>query len=117
MTRTKFESLVSSLVDRTITCCKQAVKDANINPSDVKEVIVTGGMTHMPLVLLWVMHVHCIQCRPLMLLGTKSSAGFLWDISNKVGGPRHNSSHRSCHPSIHFTQYNIITAMLLYYYH
>lgn len=50
VTRAKLESLVTSLVDQTITCCKQAVKDANINPSDVKEVILTGGMTQMPLV-------------------------------------------------------------------
>jgi len=52
VTRAKLESLVSPLVERTIKCCQQALEDAKIATSDIKEVILTGGMTQMPLVLL-----------------------------------------------------------------
>lgn len=51
MTRAKFESLVSPLVEKTINCCQQALEDAKVTTSDIKEVILTGGMTQMPLVL------------------------------------------------------------------
>lgn len=48
LSRTKFESLVSSLIERTINPCKLAMKDANITGSDINEVLLVGGMTRMP---------------------------------------------------------------------
>ena len=48
LTRAKFESLVSSLIERTINPCKLAMKDANVTSSDINEVILVGGMTRMP---------------------------------------------------------------------
>lgn len=48
LTRSKFESLVNDLVEKTINPCKQALKDAGMNPSDIGEVILVGGMTRMP---------------------------------------------------------------------
>ncbi|MFW5970058.1 MAG: molecular chaperone DnaK [Halofilum sp. (in: g-proteobacteria)] len=50
MTRAKLESLVESLVNRTIEPCKTALKDAGLNASGVDEVILVGGQTRMPLV-------------------------------------------------------------------
>lgn len=50
ITRAKLESLVESLVQRTIEPCKTAVKDAGINLSDIDDVILVGGQTRMPLV-------------------------------------------------------------------
>ena len=51
MTRSKFESLVSSLIERTVAPCKQAFKDADVSTSDISEVLLVGGMTRMPKVL------------------------------------------------------------------
>ena len=50
ITRAQFESLVSDLVERTIKPCKDALKDAKLNSSDVNEVILVGGSTRIPLV-------------------------------------------------------------------
>lgn len=48
LTRAKLESLVESLVERTITPCKTALKDAGLKVSDVDDVILVGGQTRMP---------------------------------------------------------------------
>lgn len=48
LTRAKLESLVEDLIDRTEGPCRTALKDAGLNPSDVDEVILVGGMTRMP---------------------------------------------------------------------
>lgn len=50
LTRAKLESLVEDLVDRTEGPCRTALKDANLSPSDIDEVILVGGMTRMPMV-------------------------------------------------------------------
>ncbi|KAF8891845.1 heat shock protein 70 family [Infundibulicybe gibba] len=46
--RSQFESLVASLVQRTVEPCKKALSDAGVKPSDINEVILVGGMTRMP---------------------------------------------------------------------
>ena len=51
MTRAKLESLVGDLIKRTIDPCKAAMKDAGVTPSEIKEVILVGGMTRMPKVI------------------------------------------------------------------
>jgi molecular chaperone DnaK len=48
LSRSKFESLVDDLVDRTIEPCKKALKDAGLSASEITEVIMVGGMTRMP---------------------------------------------------------------------
>ena len=48
LTRAKLESLVESLVERTITPCKTALKDAGLKVSDIDDVILVGGQTRMP---------------------------------------------------------------------
>jgi len=50
MTRAKFESLVSDLVDKTVGPCQTALKDAGLTAADIDEVILVGGMTRMPMV-------------------------------------------------------------------
>ena len=50
ISRAKLESLVSDLVDRTIEPCKKALNDAGLQPGQIDEVILVGGMTRMPLV-------------------------------------------------------------------
>ena len=50
VTRPQFESLTDSLVEHTITLCKQVIEDADIPISGINEVLLVGGMTKMPLV-------------------------------------------------------------------
>ena len=50
ITRAKFESLVSELIERSIKPVEIAMKDAGLSPSDISDVILVGGQTRMPLV-------------------------------------------------------------------
>jgi molecular chaperone DnaK len=48
LTRSKLESLVDELIQRSIAPCKTALKDAGVSASDIDEIILVGGMTRMP---------------------------------------------------------------------
>ncbi len=48
LSRAKLESLVDDLIERTAGPCQTALKDAGLNPSDINEVILVGGMSRMP---------------------------------------------------------------------
>ncbi|KAL7206150.1 hypothetical protein ACSBR2_018959 [Camellia fascicularis] len=48
LTRSKFETLVNHLIERTRSPCKNCVKDAGITTKDVDEVLLVGGMTRVP---------------------------------------------------------------------
>ncbi|KPB73148.1 molecular chaperone DnaK [Pseudomonas cannabina] len=50
ISRSKLESLVEDLVQRTIAPCEMALKDAGIDRSKINDVILVGGQTRMPLV-------------------------------------------------------------------
>jgi molecular chaperone DnaK len=50
ITREQFETLVSDLVEQTIEPCQTALKDANLQPSDIHKVILVGGQTRSPIV-------------------------------------------------------------------
>ena len=48
MTRAKLEMLVGELIEKTLSPCKQALKDAGLSTKDISEVVLVGGMTRMP---------------------------------------------------------------------
>ncbi|MEX1137883.1 MAG: molecular chaperone DnaK [Bacteroidota bacterium] len=48
ITRAKFEQLVEDLIQRCIGPVERALKDAGLNPREVDEVILVGGMTRVP---------------------------------------------------------------------
>ena len=48
LTRAKLEQLVDDLIQRTVIPVKKALEDAKLNPSEIDEVILVGGMTRMP---------------------------------------------------------------------
>ena len=50
LTRSKLESLVDELAERTIGPCRTALDDANLSVGDIDDVILVGGQTRMPLV-------------------------------------------------------------------
>ncbi len=50
LNRAKFEELTAALVERTRQPCQTAIKDAELDPGDIDEVILVGGSTRMPAV-------------------------------------------------------------------
>jgi molecular chaperone DnaK len=48
LTRAKLEQLVDDLVQRSMGPVKQCLKDAGVDPKDIDEVVLVGGMTRMP---------------------------------------------------------------------
>lgn len=48
ITRAKLEQLTEDLINRTLKPCQQALKDAKLKASDIKEVVLVGGQTRMP---------------------------------------------------------------------
>jgi molecular chaperone DnaK len=48
LTRSKLESLVDDLIQKTIEPCKSAIKDAGLQAAEIDEVVLVGGMTRMP---------------------------------------------------------------------
>ncbi len=51
ITRTKFEELISDLVERSIEPCKKVLKDAGLNASDLDQILLVWGSTRVPLVV------------------------------------------------------------------
>jgi len=50
ITKQLFESLMQPLVDKTTTCCGNALKDARLTTKDIDVVVMVGGSTRVPLV-------------------------------------------------------------------
>ena len=48
ISRADLEKLVEDLIDRTIEPCRKALKDAGVDPKDIADVVLVGGMTRMP---------------------------------------------------------------------
>nr|AAB91472.1 heat shock 70 protein [Spinacia oleracea] len=48
LSRSKFESLVGNLIERTRAPCKNCLKDAGVSLNEVDEVLLVGGMTRVP---------------------------------------------------------------------
>ena len=51
LTRAKFESMISDLVDETLVCTRNALKDAGLQKSDISNVVLVGGSTRVPCVV------------------------------------------------------------------
>jgi len=50
LTRAKLEQLTSDLIERSMGPARQALKDADLQPSQINEAVLVGGMTRMPAV-------------------------------------------------------------------
>ena len=50
ITRPEFESLIGPLVQRTLDCCRNALRDAGLAPGQIDKVVMVGGSTRTPLV-------------------------------------------------------------------
>lgn len=50
ITRELFEQIIKDIVDRTLGPCRQAMRDAGLEPEGIDEVVMVGGSTRIPLV-------------------------------------------------------------------
>jgi molecular chaperone DnaK len=50
LSRSQFERMIESVIERTLDPCRKALKDAGIKASEIDEVILVGGSTRIPLV-------------------------------------------------------------------
>ncbi len=50
VTRAKFESLIEDLVEKTIVKIKEVVKDSDLDKNEIKEIVLVGGSTRVPMV-------------------------------------------------------------------
>ena len=50
LTRDQLESLTMGLIERTLAPCRKALKDAELTPDHINEVVLVGGSTRIPLV-------------------------------------------------------------------
>ena len=48
--RIEYETMIASLLEKTLDCVHQSLKDARLNPSDVHKIMLVGGATRTPLV-------------------------------------------------------------------
>jgi molecular chaperone DnaK len=48
LTRAQLENLVKEFIDKSIEIVKQTLKEANLEPKDIEEVVLVGGQTRMP---------------------------------------------------------------------
>jgi molecular chaperone DnaK len=50
LSRSKFEQLVTSLVDRTIAPCEEILKQSRVSKDEIDEIILVGGSTRIPII-------------------------------------------------------------------
>jgi len=50
LTRAKFEQLTANLTERTVKPFENAIRDAKLSVDDIKEVVLVGGATRMPVI-------------------------------------------------------------------
>jgi len=50
ITKEKFEELAKPFIDKTITCCANALKDAGLTAKEIESVVMVGGSTRIPAV-------------------------------------------------------------------
>jgi len=48
LSRSKFEQLAGDVMEKTMGPCRQAIKDANLSPNQIDEVVLVGGSTRVP---------------------------------------------------------------------
>jgi molecular chaperone HscA len=51
LTRTELEELAEPFIEKSIQCCKMALKDSGINVKELDEIVLVGGSTRLPVVI------------------------------------------------------------------
>ena len=50
ITKSVFESLIESIINKTIVCCQNALTDAKLNAGQIDSIVMVGGSTRIPAV-------------------------------------------------------------------
>lgn len=50
ISRATFETMAAPLVQRTLQCCANALRDAQLKPEQIEKVVMVGGSTRMPMI-------------------------------------------------------------------
>ena len=50
ITKKEFESLIQPMIEKTIACCTNALKDADLTTADIEVVVMVGGSTRVPVI-------------------------------------------------------------------
>jgi molecular chaperone HscA len=50
ISKASFEIIIQPIIEKTISCCKKAMKDAGLQISQIDEVVMVGGSTRVPVV-------------------------------------------------------------------
>ncbi len=50
ISREQINELMSPIIDKTLLACRRTIKDAGLKPADIKEIVMVGGSTRVPLV-------------------------------------------------------------------
>lgn len=50
LTRTEFDDMIRPWVERSVACCRRALRDAGLKPEQIDRVVMVGGSTRIPLV-------------------------------------------------------------------
>lgn len=50
ISKNEFEELLHPFIDKTVSCCKNALKDANLKASDIEVIVMVGGSTRVPII-------------------------------------------------------------------
>jgi molecular chaperone HscA len=50
ISKSQFEEIIQPYIDRTIICCKNALKDSQLNKNSIDEIVMVGGSIRVPLV-------------------------------------------------------------------
>jgi molecular chaperone HscA len=48
LARDDFDALIEPLVRRTVSACRRAVRDAGVDPGEIRDVVMVGGSTRVP---------------------------------------------------------------------
>jgi molecular chaperone HscA len=50
ISKNEFENLIQPFIEKTIACCKNALKDASLTTKDIEVIVMVGGSTRVPYV-------------------------------------------------------------------
>ncbi len=48
--RSDIDELMAPIIDKTLLACRRTIKDAGLKPAEIKEIVMVGGSTRVPLV-------------------------------------------------------------------